>query len=478
MEKLKKYDNIVIWISGIIFAAIVIFQVEIYTSDELWNFQNVYKMVNGYPIYQEANVIITPIFFWIGEILFKIFGTNYFIYRLYDAIIYATMILIIYNILKQVKIEKKKAFLYTLIIQYFIYTIVIGGANYNTLALTLVLLGIYISLKYKNSSKQFVLLNGIIMYLIIFTKQNIGIYYIIGSFILQFLANCKKNKWIKNIVKQIAVTSILSVITMLYLAYMGVLADFINYAFLGIKEFGSNNIAIEAMSIVYFMVAIVTIICGIFVYRKIADQEQKQNIRVFLTIGIAMILIVYPIVNAFHIMLAILPTAVLLMYLADMVLKEFLNAKIVNTFIYVMVIVFVLIAIKAGIVIIKNNPFLVDYQNPYYGVFIKQETKKQIEVVNQYIKENQNKVIIFSKEAALYNIPEKRNNGAMDLPFLGNLGFAGEDGMLEQVKAKSGYKILLTKENYWQESDKITNYIRKHYEKIGEIEEFEIYQIK
>lgn len=50
--------------------------------------------------------------------------------------------------------------------------------------------------------------------------------------------------------------------------------------------------------------------------------------------------------------------------------------------------------------------------------------------------------------------------------------------MLEEIKSKTGYKILLTKENFYQESDKITNYIRGHYEKVGEIEEFEIYEIK
>lgn len=50
--------------------------------------------------------------------------------------------------------------------------------------------------------------------------------------------------------------------------------------------------------------------------------------------------------------------------------------------------------------------------------------------------------------------------------------------MLEQIKSKIGYKILLTKENFYQESDKITNYIRANYQKIGEIEKFEIYEIE
>ena len=174
MKKIKKHDNLLLWIGIAIFSAIMIFRVELQVGDELWNFQNIYKMVNGYLVYKQANVIITPIFFWMGEILFKILGANYFVYRLFDVCIYSTMILMVYHILKQLKIEKRKALIYTLIIHYFIHTIVTGGANYNTLAITFVLLGIYISLKY-GFTKRFTILNGIMMYIIIFTKQNIGI---------------------------------------------------------------------------------------------------------------------------------------------------------------------------------------------------------------------------------------------------------------------------------------------------------------
>ena len=64
MEKIKKYDNLLVWIGIAIFSAVIIFQVPVSAEDELWNFQNIYKMVNGYTIYQDANVIITPIFFF------------------------------------------------------------------------------------------------------------------------------------------------------------------------------------------------------------------------------------------------------------------------------------------------------------------------------------------------------------------------------------------------------------------------------
>ncbi len=477
MKTIKKHDNLLLWIGIAIFSVLTIFQIGISSGDELWNFQNIYKMVNGFKIYQDANVIITPIFFWIGEIILTILGANYFIYRLLDVGIYSTMILIIYNIYKQIKIPKRNALLYTLIINYFIYLCITGGANYNILAITFVLLGIYIFLKYQNNKNRFAILNGMVIYFVLFTKQNIGVYYVIGTIITQLILEKRNKKLYIDIIKQMIIAGMLSILTLGILTQNGTIFDFINYAFLGIGEFGTSNIAMEMECIVHLTIAAITVISAIFMNKKMANDEQKRNITIFLSMGIPMLLIVYPIINAFHTMIAILVLAVLLMYLADIVLRKIVSKKIVNSVILFMIVVLILMGVKAGIVIIKNNPFVYHYQNPYYGGILTKEMENKIKVVNQYINNNNGKAIIFSKEAALYNIPEKRSNGAMDLPFLGNLGYGGEEAMLEQIKAKKGYQILLTKENYWQESDKITDYIRRHYHKIGEVEEFEIYEI-
>lgn len=283
--------------------------------------------------------------------------------------------------------------------------------------------------------------------------------------------------YIKSIICQGVIALALSVLTFAMFALNGNLTDFINYAFLGIGEFGTRNIKMEIANILAIIVVIALIICNVIIYKKIASKEQKQNIIIFSCIGIPMLLIVYPIINTYHVMIAVLPLAIELLYLTDTVTKEFLNSKIIKIGISFMVILFILIFVQSTLRVVKYNPFTLEYSNPYYGAYVTEELEQSINNVNKYIEEHNEKVIIFSKEAALYNIPKKRNNGAMDLPFLGNLGKGGEDGMLEQIKSKTGYKILLTKENFYQESDKITNYIREHYEKIGEIEEFEIYEI-
>ena len=104
--------------------------------------------------------------------------------------------------------------------------------------------------------------------------------------------------------------------------------------------------------------------------------------------------------------------------------------------------------------------------------------KNKIEELNKYIENNNDKVIIFSQDAALYNIPKKRSNGAMDLPFLGNLGYNGEDNMVEKLSNMTGYKILIKKERFWQESEKIIEYIKNNFAKQEDIEDFQVYLVK
>lgn len=135
-----------------------------------------------------------------------------------------------------------------------------------------------------------------------------------------------------------------------------------------------------------------------------------------------MLLIVYPIINIYHVIIAVLPLAIELLYLTDAVTKDFLNTKITKIAISFMAVIFILIFVQSALRIVRYNPFTLEYKNPYYGVYISEEIEQKIRNVNNYIANNNEKVIIFSKEAALYNIPKKRSNGAMDLPFLGNLG--------------------------------------------------------
>ena len=69
-EIIKKHDNIIILFIMLLISSSFLLAVPLDANDELWNFSNVYKMVNGYQIYEDLNVIVTPLFFYLGKINF------------------------------------------------------------------------------------------------------------------------------------------------------------------------------------------------------------------------------------------------------------------------------------------------------------------------------------------------------------------------------------------------------------------------
>ena len=62
INNVKKHDNIFMFLWIMIMATTITYNIPIDANDELWNFSNIYKMHNGYVIYQDMNVIITPLY--------------------------------------------------------------------------------------------------------------------------------------------------------------------------------------------------------------------------------------------------------------------------------------------------------------------------------------------------------------------------------------------------------------------------------
>ena len=77
--------------------------------------------------------------------------------------------------------------------------------------------------------------------------------------------------------------------------------------------------------------------------------------------------------------------------------------------------------------------------------------------------------------------PLKKANREFDLPFMGNLGKDGEDGLIKKIKNLRNTKILIKKDEekvFWQESIKVRKYIEENLENIGEIEGYSIFYTK
>ena len=444
---IKKHDNI--FVIMLIFLSIfgITLNTSITNTDELWNFQNIYKMYNGFQIYKDANVIDTPLFFWLGELLFKIFDANFFIFRFYNILIMVTIYLVTYLIFKELKIPKKVSIICILaLIVYKNFGMTLIQANYNTMALMFCLIGILINMKKYFRIK------------------------------------------IKNLLKEFFIFAVFLTILILYFYINNNLYNLISYTVLGIREFAKENILIEYSSFIAMLsiISINLILTRFFTKSKKVklNEIEKQNLILFNCFSIPLVLIMFPIFNMAHYLIGIHVSLILFIYLIKIIINRIdlkINPKIISSAALVGCIITITISsvyFYSWNTTINSESYEVDKNSPFYGGIITKELIDNISNIVSYIKNEEENVIVLSSKAALYMVPAKRSNGMMDLPFKGNLGKDGEKGLIKTIENMTNIKILIEKDDsklIYQESKRVRQYIIDNMQKIGEIEEFDIY---
>ena len=251
ISKVKEKDNIAVFILFFLISLGISLNLYIEASDELWNFQNVYKMYNGFKIYEEINVIITPLFFWCKEILFSILGANLFVFRICHSFLMGILFLYTYKILKKLKIPKVLSILIILLMaaQEF-FLIIRTSFNYNNMALLFFIMGVYYLLNEKTRPKKYI--QAIITILIILTKQNMGIYYLIGNILYLSIQSKTIKEKIKDNIKYLVIVLLGMAFFLIYLILNHNLYNFINYALGGLGEFANENLNFDISSIIFF----------------------------------------------------------------------------------------------------------------------------------------------------------------------------------------------------------------------------------
>lgn len=216
------------------------------------------------------------------------------------------------------------------------------------------------------------------------------------------------------------------------------------------------------------------------------NKKIKKQAYILLSFGGPLLLTAYPLINRYHVDFAIVLSMIALIYIFEKsFLEELTEHKVIKNIIKGTILIFII-----GTIILcfyENIPYFMVIKNNsnypmYYGAIIDDEMNKNIKTMVEYItnteKENKN-VIILSYYADLYMNVLGKNNGKMDLPFYGNLGKEGEDGLIREIDELENTNLLILKEEdtVFQESKKVREHIIKTYQKIGEIEQFSIYKI-
>ena len=193
IEKVKQKDNVLLFLLMLFISAGIGLSLEFSSNDEIWNFQNVYKMYNGFKIYEDINVIITPLFFWCAEFIFQIFGANLVIFRLSHCFLMSILFVYTYKLLKKLQIPKLISALVVFMLCFQVFFALIRTAfNYNNMALLFFVIGVYYLINEK--TRKNILIQAIITILIFLTKQNMGIYYGIANVIYWMISNNKIEK--------------------------------------------------------------------------------------------------------------------------------------------------------------------------------------------------------------------------------------------------------------------------------------------
>ena len=412
-------------------------------------------------------------------------GANLFIFRICNASLISLLCLYTYKILKKLNIPKSLSiFTISIIILQDFFGLIRGCLNYNVMALFFTILGIYFLLK--EETRKNILIQSIITTLIILTKQNIGIYYLLGNVIyLIFSKNALKTK-IKASLKYISIILGFGIIFIIYLLANHNLYNFLSYTFGGILEFANENIIFDYSATIYMVgIIIINIVMSIFFIKKdIITQKQKENIKILLIFSLMLGGLCYPIFNGMHVILGTYLMIINIVYMIYILFEDFKEKikkliTIINIVIILVMIVFSSYSMYEWIMVVTSPEYMYSWEEPFFGGIISQENYEENLKIIQYIQENEKNVIVCSNKAGLYMIPLKRNNGDFDLLFKGNLGFEGENGLIEKVKEMENTQFLISNnedEDIYQESKKVKEYIKNNKKYVGKIEEFNIYE--
>ena len=485
INQLKEKDNIIVCILFFLISLGISLNIYLEASDEIWNFQNVYKMYNGFKIYEEVNVIITPLFFWIGEAIFHIFGANLCVFRFSNCIIMTILFLYTYKLFKKLHLPKSISLLavFLMILQQF-FLIIRICFNYNTMALLFFVMGVYYLIHEKTKEKIYI--QAIITILIIITKQNIGIYYLLGNIIYLCISRNSSKAKIKKTLQYMSVILVGGIVFITYLIWDNNLWNFFNYTFGGTLEFADENLIFDISGITFMVsVMIINIVTSVlFIKKKLVSEAKIENIKILFIFSTMLSILCYPIFNWTHIILGTYLIIVNIIYITYILLKDFKQGiqkivKIIDGIMIVAMVAFSGFNMYTWIYMITNDNYPYSWEDPFFGGMMGKEDFEENEKMIQYIEKNEKNVIVLSNRAGLYMIPLKRNNGDFDLPFKGNLGIDGEEGLIEKVDNMEETQFLIYQnenEGIYQESEKVKEYVKNTKKYIGEIAGFEIYE--
>ena len=242
----------------------------LHNGDEIWNYGFSYNISVGLIPYKDFSMLQTPLYFYIGSIFIKIFGSYLISVHVFDALFISLIMLMLHDM-----IGKKSLFFYPLLIIYLL-------PSYNYFCLFFIFLIIYLVFKKRDND----LLIAFIVGLVFMTKQNVGITMFLPMIFYS-----------KNRIKSILMFLIPFSVFSLYFIFNGAFFEFMDHCFLGMIDFGEKNTMITHS-------AYVEVFEVIFIIYKLIKGKFRDKILFYI---LAFQIISYPIFDNYHWLIAAIP---------------------------------------------------------------------------------------------------------------------------------------------------------------------------
>ena len=402
------------------------------------------------------------------------------------AIVLDSIILfMVYKIMHELKI--KDYFKYIILIILAIIMKDYFTIDYNWMTMLIVLIIMYLEIKKEDNWKSNLCI-GILAGISVTVKQTTGLVILIATIgwkILDVRNFDDFKKFIKNSLIRMLGGAIVILTFALILLKLGAINDYIDYCILGVGTFSnkisyidglikSSNILIRVLSIVPLFI--------ILVLSVIYIKYHKKESLILLVYSIALMVLVYPISDESHFVVAIpgilISIGYLLNILADKIGIPEKEEIIANSFLEGIMILFTIYYFYSGMM--NYNSLNKNTELNHFKYLPMEKSKiSSVREVEDFIETKENDVFILDSTAALYMIPIDRYNKNYDMFLNGNLGSNGEDGQIENLKNMPNKMVLIMNSKYirnWQNPEKVRKYVMNEMIKKGEIGIFDIYE--
>ena len=283
IKMLKKINKNEVFLSVIFIIGFMIFlscnlSNNIVAYDRIWTFHMTQKISMGETPYSEINIIITPLFYQLGALLFNLFGRADFVgYSIYAGIIGGLLGLMSYKLIKEVTQKEFMSFFASLFCVFVLVTF--SETNYNTLLLFFILLAMYLEMKKEKSDKKnkYNILIGIVLGLCAATKHTVGGIVLLTSIAISiFKKFIVKEKVLKEIAYKLLGVLVVGIPYLIWLGAAGILDDFLDLAILGMFDFAEKNTSGSFVNCVFF-VNIVVIYSTFLIFNYCKENGEKNK---------------------------------------------------------------------------------------------------------------------------------------------------------------------------------------------------------